>query len=315
MRLVPLDLPPRPLGDSGLLVSALGFGAGQIGGPDLTEEEAGTVLNRAVDLGVTFVDTAPGYGLSEERIGRHLSYRRDDFVLASKGGYGVPGVPDWTPASIRQGVDQALRRLRTDHLDVMLLHSCPRGVLDSEGLVEALAEAVRAGKVRVAGYSGEGEALAAALDREELGVIETSVNLLDQHALTTTLPAARARGLGVIAKRPLGNAPWRFSERPVGHYAETYWERLRAMERSSAWAARSLEIVGGDAPAFWASRALRFSAFAEGVTTAIVGTSNPTHVQRNVDIVNLGPLPPDELVYFQAAFATAEDSAGWSGLI
>jgi aryl-alcohol dehydrogenase-like predicted oxidoreductase len=313
MRFEPLVLPPRPLGDSGLLVSALGFGAGQIGGPDLSEEEAGTVLNRALDLGVTFFDTAPGYGLSEARIGRHLSYRRDDFVLASKCGYGVPGVPDWTPACIRQGVDQALRRLRTDHLDVMLLHSCPRDVLEAEGLLEALHDAVRAGKVGVAGYSGEGEALGAAIDRPEVGVIETSVNWFDQRGLTTSVPRAEARRLGVIAKRPLGNAPWRFHERPVGHYAEAYWERARRMSQTDAWRAR--DELERDDPRAWAERALRFTVFAAGVTTAIVGTTNPEHVQRNVDIVNMGPLHADVLARAHAAFATAEGSHDFHGLV
>lgn len=76
----------RDFGTTGLRVSALGLGAGQIGDAALTEEHVGTLLNRAVDRGVTLLDTARGYGLSEERIGRHLSYRRHDFILSSKGG-------------------------------------------------------------------------------------------------------------------------------------------------------------------------------------------------------------------------------------
>ncbi len=312
MRLSPLETPPRPLGNSGIYVSALGFGAGHIGSPNLTEDEVGTVLNRAVDLGVTFVDTAPGYGLSEERIGKHLSHRRGEFVLASKCGYGVPGVPDWTPPCIRQGVDQALRRLRTDYLDVLLLHSCPREVL-TEGLLEALDDAVRAGKVRVAGYSGEGAALLAAIARPEFGVIETSVNWFDQQGLTTNVPLAAGRGLGVIAKRPLGNAPWRFPERPVGHYAEAYWDRAHRMAQTDAWRAGAKERREDDEA--WVDRALRFTVFASGVATAIVGTTNPIHVQRNIDIVNRGPLSIDDLDCARAAFATAEGSRDFHGLV
>ena len=216
----------RPFGRTGLTVSALGLGAGHLGSPALGEDEAGSLLNQAVDLGVTFIDTARGYGLSEERIGRHLAYRRGDFVLATKCGYGLDGLEDWTPACISAGVDAALRRLQTDYLDVMLFHSCPRDVLARPGLIEALEAAVQAGKVRVMGYSGENEDLAYALATGRFGAIECSVNPFDQRGLYSLVREAAAQGVGVIAKRPLGNAPWRHAQRPVGDYAEAYWGRM-----------------------------------------------------------------------------------------
>ena len=219
----------RDFGSTGLKVSALGFGAGHVGGEGMSEDQAGTLLNAALDRGVTFFDTARGYGASEERIGRHLAYRRDDFVLATKGGYGVDGVEDWTPACITRGVEDALRRLRTDRVDVFFLHSCGRDVLQRDGLIEALEAAVAAGKVRVAGYSGENEDLAWAVASGRFGAIECSVNLFDQASLDGTVAEAARRGLGVVAKRPLGNAPWRFAERPVGDYAEAYWERMQTL--------------------------------------------------------------------------------------
>ena len=77
----------RPFGATGLAVPPLGFGAGPVGDGALDEAEAGRLLNGALDLGLTFVDTAPGYGLSEERIGRFLSHRRSEFVLSTKLGY------------------------------------------------------------------------------------------------------------------------------------------------------------------------------------------------------------------------------------
>ena len=150
----------RPFGATGLTVSALGLGAGRIGGDDLDDDDADALLGAAIDAGVTLVDTARSYGRSEERIGRALAGRRDGVVLATKGGYGIPGVPDWTGAVISAGVDAALRALRTDRIDVFFLRSCPVGTLERGEVVGALADAVRAGKVRVMGYSGEGEALA-----------------------------------------------------------------------------------------------------------------------------------------------------------
>ncbi len=194
----------RPFGATGLAVPVLGLGAGPVGDCALDEAEAGRLLHGALDLGLTFVDTAPGYGLSEERIGRHLSSRRSSFVLSTKLGYGVPDVPDWTPECIARGVDQALSRLRTDALDVAHLHSCPLETLLSSGVVEALLGAVRVGKVRVAAYSGENEALAWAISSCAFGSVQCSVNVCDQRSLTLVA----ARGLGVVAKRPLANAPW-----------------------------------------------------------------------------------------------------------
>ena len=82
----------RPFGRTGLDVPALGFGAMQVGDPRLPEAAAARLLNHALDLGLALVDTARSYGVSEERIGRHLAHRRDEFVLSTKVGYGVDGI-------------------------------------------------------------------------------------------------------------------------------------------------------------------------------------------------------------------------------
>src|SRR6266702_1289414 len=145
----------RPLGATGLAVSAVGLGAGRIGGPATSDADVDRLVGRALDLGVNLVDTAPSYGRSEERLGRALRGRRGRVVLSTKLGYGVAGIPDWTPACIAAGVDAALARLGTDCIDLAFLHSCDRAT--AERVVDALEDAVRAGKVRVAGYSGEGE--------------------------------------------------------------------------------------------------------------------------------------------------------------
>lgn len=212
----------RPLGTTGMEVSALGLGAGHIGNADQDEDAVAELLHAAVDSGITLIDTARGYGLSEERLGLHLNARRSGFVLVTKVGYDVEGFTDWTGSIISAGVDAALQRLRTDQLDVVLLHSCPLDVLQQGDVIEALERNVAAGKVRAAGYSGENEALRWAVESGHFSVIETSVNLADQRVIDEVLPLAQAQGIGVIAKRPLANAPWRFSERPVGDYAEPY---------------------------------------------------------------------------------------------
>lgn len=276
----------RNYGNTELKVSALGFGAGHVGTEQLSEDDAGTLLNRAVDLGVTLIDTARGYGLSEERIGRHLSYRRQDYLLSSKGGYGIDGVEDWTPEAVRRGIEESLGRMQTDHLDIYHLHSCPLDTLKRDDLLGTLDDARNAGFIRVIAYSGENEALTWAAESGRFGGLQTSVNIADQWSLHHVLPVAQQLGLGIIAKRPIANAAWQFKNRPRGLYAETYWERLCAL----AYDAIDLD---------WMDFALRFSAYAPGVSSAIVGTASLENLESNIRIVQDGPLSPGELQHVE----------------
>lgn len=266
----------RKFGDTGLSVSMIGLGAGQIGVDDVSEAEVAEVLNGALDLGVTLIDTAPSYSRSEERIGRHLGRRRDEFVLSTKGGPTINGHPDWSPGSVSASIEQSLRRTQSERIDILFLHSCPVEVLRRGDLQDTLDEAVAAGKIGVAGYSGDNEHQAFAVDSGRFGAIETSINIADQWNLRNVV--GRRPELGVIAKRPIANAPWRFTERPTGNYAELYWERLR-----------ELNLDPGDLD--WAEFALRFTAYAPGVHTAITGTAKLTHLRCNVEAAGHGPLP------------------------
>ena len=297
----------RDFGATGIVVSALGFGAGQIGGEELSEDQAGRLLHEVLDLGITFIDTARGYGLSEERIGRHLKGRRGQFVLSSKGGYGVDGVADWTAEVVTRGVEDALRRMACDVIDVFHLHSCPRDVLERGEVLGALERARDAGKIKVAAYSGENDALAWAIDSGRFGSVQCSVNLCDQRSLDERIVRASARGLGLVAKRPIANVAWRFKDRPVGDYAEVYWTRLRAMQAG---------LLGHEEPPFgipWGELALRFSAFSPGVSSAIVGTRSSEHLQESVKVVARGPLPGAIVLKLREAFRAADDN--WDGQV
>ena len=286
---------PRMLGDTGIMASPLGLGAGHIGAPEKSEGEVARLLHAALDAGVTFIDTARGYGLSEERIGRHLEGRRHDAVLSTKVGYGVPGHADWTPGCVRAGVDAALGRLRTDHIEVVHLHSCPADVLAHGGVVEALVDARRTGKIGAVAYSGENEALAHALTDGLIEVVQCSINPFDQGAARGVLSGSER---GVIAKRPLGNAPWRFGDEPHGHYANAYWRRMRAMGFEP-------EGLG------WHEVALRWAVHHSGAHTAIVGTSRAEHLLENVELAARGPLPREVVSALEAAYDVADE--GWRG--
>ena len=290
----------RPLGATGITVPVLGLGAGPLGASTLSEGEAGALLNGALDLGVTLIDTARSYGLSEERIGRHLAKRRAEFVLSTKGGYGVDGVADWTAEAITLGINRALRTLRTDRIDIFHLHSCPRATLEDERILDALESALTEGKIRVAAYSGEGEALGWAIGCGQFGVVETSVNLVDQRSLVQVLPMAAEKGLGVLAKRALANAVWRFTVSPDPEDLRTYWERWH-------------EIRLDPEPMDWAPVALRFSAYSPGVSCALVGCGRLEHLRENVAAVERGPLPDAEAKVFHDLF-DAKDQ-GWEGVV
>ncbi|WP_374401054.1 aldo/keto reductase [Niveibacterium sp.] len=289
-------LAQRPYGNSGILVSALGLGAGQIGDARLDEAAVGSLLNAAVDAGITLIDTARGYGLSEERIGRHLAARRNEIVLSTKLGYGIDGFSDWTGPCITAGVEAALQRLRTDRIDIVHLHSCPAETLARGEVIDALDAAKRAGNLRAIAYSGENADLDYAVDCGRFDGFMASLNLCDQRVIEQVLP--RIAGKGFIAKRPSANHPWRFAERPLGDYCEEYWLRWRAMDASN---------FGHP----WGEIALRFAASVPGVSSAIVGTANPANLAQNLDWFGLGPLPAYQLGNLRAAFL--QHDRGWFG--
>jgi len=289
----------RPLGTTGLEVSLLGLGAGSLGAEDLPEPAAEELLFTALDLGITLIDSARSYGLSEERIGRHLSHRRHQIVISTKGGYGVDGERDWTGAAVTRGIERALVSLRTDYIDVFHLHSCPKEVSMRDDIVQALERAREAGKIRIAGYAGEGDALRSAVRSGRFGAVMCSVNLFDQGSFETLLPRAEHGGVGVIAKRPLANAVWRHRGWPDDHDVD-YWERMHAMQL----------VPGADG---WLDLAVRFSAFTPGVSSAIVGTSSASHLVECVEAVERGPIPEDYRLRVEASFATK--SRGWAGKV
>jgi aryl-alcohol dehydrogenase-like predicted oxidoreductase len=297
------QLAPRAFGRTGLSVSPLGLGAGEIGGATLDEREIEALLRTAVELGVTLIDTARSYGLSEERIGRTLGPVRDQVVLSTKIGYGIDGVADWTGECIRRGVDRALGLLATDRIDIVHLHSCPVEVLERGEVIAALHDARRAGKLRCAAYSGDNEALAWAAASGQFDSLQLSWSVCDQHA-AAVIERAAAAGLGVIAKRPLANAPWRFADRPVGHEAELYWER---------WQALAIDLESWPGELAWDELAARFAAHAPGVASAIAGTRSLEHLRHNAGLVARGPLPAAVAEAVRARFAAV--GAGWPARI
>jgi aryl-alcohol dehydrogenase-like predicted oxidoreductase len=209
----------RPLGNSGLIVSAVGLGCNNFG-RRLDADQTRAVVDAAIEAGVTLLDTAESYGgpgRSEEYLGIALAGRRDQVVIATKfGGGGDMGYGPAVGAKggrgyIRRAVEQSLRRLRTDYIDLYQLHR-PDRVTPIEETLSALTELVRAGLVRYIGHSNFSAvqiATAAAVARE-LGAVpfisaQNQWSLLDRGAEHDVVPAARQFGLGVLPYYPLAN--------------------------------------------------------------------------------------------------------------
>lgn len=289
----------RKFGRSGLEVSPLGFGAGQIGDDSLSEREAESLLHSLLDLGISFIDTARGYGLSEERIGKYLAHRREEYILSTKVGYGIEGVQDWTYDCIIKGVDTARKQLRTGVIDVVHLHSCSEYILRNNGVMDALLDCRDRGWLKVAAYSGENEDLAFALHSGMMQSLQTSVNLFDQKSLNRYIPEAKELGHGIVGKRSLANVCWQHQSQPYGHYCEQYWLRMKELQYKTELPFHEL--------------ALRFAVFSGGTDTALVGGKNADNIRRNIAIVEKGPLQEELVKMIKNRYN--ETGSRWEGLI
>ena len=195
----------RTLGKTDLEVTRLAFGGARIGYEDVTDEQVDQLLNGLLDSGVLLLDTAACYDDSEELIGKYVSHRRDDFVLASKCGHvaGEATGEPWTADTISESIDRSLKRLKTDRIDLMQLHSCSAEVLKKGEALDAVMKAKEAGKIRYVGYSGDGETALFAIRMGVFSALQTSFNIVDQKARHEVLPAAVEARMGIIAKRPI----------------------------------------------------------------------------------------------------------------
>lgn len=324
----PAPLPPFPplaesvynaamqkvaFGKTGLSVSRLGFGGAPIGYLKVDQERAARILNLLLDNGVNLIDTAASYPGSEELIGSTVGHRRDQFVLVSKCGGALADVEGsaWSAKLIEATVDRSLRKLNTDRLDVMLLHSCDLATLRKGEALGALVKARDAGKIRFVGYSGDNEAAVYAVSQRDVAVLETSVNITDQANLRTVIPTAQQNGIGVLAKRPIANAAWKeITEQPglYQSYARTYYDRLRAMKLNPT----DLGFAG-PMDAVWPELAMRFTLSFPGVHCAITGTTNPDNARANISYADRGPLPEDVVRKIEQVYRAADPQGKWEG--
>jgi aryl-alcohol dehydrogenase-like predicted oxidoreductase len=286
----------RQLGQTDMQVSVLGFGGSEIGYEDASEETVAKLLNSALDAGLNVIDTAECYQGSEELVGKTVGHRRQDFYLFTKCGHprGI-GSEDWSASSLLESIERSLQRLRTDCLDLIQLHSCSESVLREGDAIAALQTAREKGYARYLGYSGDSLAAKFAVECGAFDTLQTSINIADQEPLELTLPLAREKRMGVIAKRPIANAAWKEQHKPIDAYHHVYWDRLTKLHYDFIRQRPLEESI---------AHALRFTLSVPGVHTAIVGTAKPERWSQNAKMVATGPLSESE---FEAIRARWDD--------
>jgi aryl-alcohol dehydrogenase-like predicted oxidoreductase len=276
----------RQFGKTEMQVSVLGFGGAELGFvPGVQQADVTALLNSAIDSGLNLIDTAAGYLESEKMIGEAVSHRRKEFFLISKCG-ALDGFTrsDWSKKGIIEAIEQSLLNLKTDHLDTAQLHSCSAEILKQGDCIEGLLRAQEKGHTRYIGYSGDGDDAVAAIEMDVFDSFQTSVSIADQEAITKTIPLATAKGMGIIAKRPIANAVWRNSEKPADAYHHAYWDRIQKLKYP--FLSKSLEES--------IATALRFTLSIDSVCAAIVGTTKPNRWQENARYVAEGKLSEEE---------------------
>lgn len=277
----------RLLGRSGLRVSQLGYGSMGLRGPQtwgvrvVDEPQAERILNAVLDAGVNFIDTSPDYGLSEERIGRYLSHRRDQFYLATKCGCVYTQLEDslkldhqWRTEVVADNVKTSLRRLRTDHLDLLQFHGGDAETLRQSGLIDLLLDYQKRGIISHLGVSSSLPQLPAMIELGVFDVFQIPYSCLAPQHLDAIRIAA-SQGAGIIVRGGIGQGgPGATIQRP---------------ELNRIWQQAGLDSLCSDTlpPA---ELILRYTLGLPECHTTIVGTCDLQHLADNVAAAERGAL-------------------------
>jgi aryl-alcohol dehydrogenase-like predicted oxidoreductase len=285
-------LPRQTLGRTGLSVTTLGFGAMELrdapGGPEVSDEQAEQVLNAVLDAGINVIDTSPDYGRSEERIGRSIAHRRAEYYLASKcgcvPGAGMGGEHVHTPDNIRAGVEQSLRRMQTDYLDLVQFHrSLSREELQQSGTLEELLALKQEGKLRFIGMSGTLPNLAEQIEMGVFDAFQIPYSVL-QREHEAVIARASAAGAGIVIRGGAARGA------PSDWERRTYYMQPGSIPRDRWEAARLDELLDGMSRVEFT---LRFTLSNPDLDTTIAGTKDTGHLRDNIAAAMKGPLPRD----------------------
>jgi aryl-alcohol dehydrogenase-like predicted oxidoreductase len=274
-------------------------------GPEVSDREAERLLNTVLDEGIRFIDTSIDYGRSEECIGRFLSHRRSEYVLASKcgcvpgAGMGAPHVH--TAENVRAGIEHSLRVMKTDYLDLVQFHrSLSRAEFEAQGALAAALRLKEQGKVRFVGVS----AVLPTLDEQiEMGVFDAfqiPYSAL-QRDHEQSIARAAAAGAGIIIRGGVARGA------PADWQRRTYYMLSSETMRGLWERARLDELLDGmDRIGFM----LRFTLSLPELSTTIVGTASLEHLRANLRAAACGPLPADTLAEVRRRLDAAQPRVG-----
>ena len=278
------------LGRTGLEVTNLGFGAMELkdvvenGGRLPTEEHAGAVLNAVLDSGINFIDTSWCYDRSEEFIGRFVSHRRDEYVLATKCGHWWRNDPDhsgWSHEGMMNCIDQSLERLKTDHVDILQLHNATPEDVRTHDSINTLKEIQAQGKTRFIGIS---TVLPYIEEFMEMGIFDTFQipysAMEPEHE--DVIRRAAEKGIGTIIRGgvALGTPDLEdATKRQTGTKVKGRWEM--ADLASLAPEIEPMEMM------------LRFTASHPYINSIIAGTQSLEHIADNINVIQKGGLDAD----------------------
>ena len=285
----------RKLGSTNLRVSVIGLGTWQFGGEwgkDFTQAEADAILGRAKELGINFLDTAECYGdhLSESLIGRAIEGERDQWIIATKFGHKYHGFMNRSePRSateVMRQLEDSLRALRTDHVDIYQYHSVRNSEFDDETLRNALAEAKQAGKIRHIGASispPDNIHQVTNAPAAQVETIQVLYNRLDRAAETAVLPACQRLNLGVLARVPLASGFLSGKYKPGVAFAPGDFRSTQDQQKLDARLREVEQIAKSEVPpgAPMAQWALAWCLQNTAITCVIPGCKDVQQVESN----------------------------------
>ncbi|MBD3671969.1 MAG: aldo/keto reductase [Planctomycetaceae bacterium] len=279
----------KTLGNTGLEVTQLGYGSMGLRGPRtwgvrvVSEADAERFLNQVLDAGINFIDTAPDYGIAEERIGNYIGHRRDEFILATKCGCCPVQHDDhlevkheWNPEVIKRNLEESLKRLQTDVIDILQFHGGDADTLQQEGLIDLLKNYQEQGIIRFLGMSNSLPNLPALIDLQLFDTFQVPYSCLTPEHHDLIMQAAE-QGAGIIIRGGIAKG---------GPDAEIQREKLNAV-----WDQAQLDELLEEEMTR-AQLILRYTISHPHCHTTIVGTCNEEHLRENLASAEKGPLPP-----------------------
>ena len=315
----------QQFGNTELKVSSLGLGAALINSRTTGPDESKVTLNKAFELGINFYDTAPSYGQgnSEELIGEVFQKKREQVIITTKFGnsptavlkaaskfkplfrklmWRVPIIRsnvrkfvnfqtkiDFEPSSMVKSVEDSLRRLRSDYIDLLLLHSPSREIIVRGNVFEQLQSLKQQGKIRYYGVSTDLENALLLLKNPELEIsaLQIVLNLFEQEAIDEVIPLAKKRGIAIVARKPFANG------KLIPKNADSDTKGLRNV--GSCEADERFDFLTQDGAHNITQAALKFALQTEGVSVVLAGMSKVKHVQENVSTFAASPLTVPEM--------------------